>query len=381
MEGSDVLERLHGAERSPSSGIDRATRDTPSTPPRKLRVGVVGCGRKGHDHVRALSGLPWVSAIWAIDPDAERRSYVARKFSWVQEAAEMDGALEDLDAVIIAAPVADRARLAVRCVAANKHVLVEAPAARTSDVVHELHEQAVGQGVVLAAGYGTSAYIHWSRIREVLATGDLGRIHLVDAVREGFGRYRPGSNALWDLGPDLLATVSHALTATPSFASAWGRSFVHDGLHDVVDVTFEYADLGVPFRVRLSWLNPIRSHRVTFVGERGMLVYEVVGGTPTLTLHQKQIDVEQVGGHASGGTSFAHRRGEVRQIDLVSIDAVTALDSVFTDTVRGLRALPSQLRTGVEVVSALAAAQRSIDETSRTEPSIDPSRILDEVPA
>lgn len=78
------------------------------------RVGVVGLGYWGPNLARNLAAIPGCELRWLCDPRAEARARAARTFAGVRTSAELDELLADpdLDAVLLATPVATRAELA-----------------------------------------------------------------------------------------------------------------------------------------------------------------------------------------------------------------------------------------------------------------------------
>src|SRR5437868_6890331 len=97
---------------------------------RTPRVGLVGCGRWGRNIARALARLGVLDAI--ADPAAEAlAAYAAELGARLLPAPESLFADPRIDAVAIAAPAADHARLVRGALAAGLPVFVEKPLALT----------------------------------------------------------------------------------------------------------------------------------------------------------------------------------------------------------------------------------------------------------
>ncbi|MFY0409536.1 Gfo/Idh/MocA family oxidoreductase [Solicola sp. PLA-1-18] len=100
-----------------------------------LRIGVVGAGAMGSEHVRVLSAhVPAARVTMVYDADAERADHVAGSVSAkVAGSGEELVRSDDVDAVVIASPDFTHADLVRTCIDARKQVLCEKPLALTSE--------------------------------------------------------------------------------------------------------------------------------------------------------------------------------------------------------------------------------------------------------
>ena len=98
----------------------------------RIRCGIVGYGpvfNWGHMHGRWLQAVPEMELAAICDRDADCAAKAARDFPGVavrRDLAEML-ARDGLDLVTIVTPHNTHARLAVECLQAGKHVVVEKP--------------------------------------------------------------------------------------------------------------------------------------------------------------------------------------------------------------------------------------------------------------
>ena len=104
--------------------------------------------------------------------------------------ADLDDALQRVDAVIIATPPASHAPLALKAIAAGKHVLIEKPMATTTAAARMLIDAAAAAGVVLMPGhtFEHNAAVH--KLRELVLGGHLGRLFYLDCARLNLGLYQ-----------------------------------------------------------------------------------------------------------------------------------------------------------------------------------------------
>ena len=94
-----------------------------------IRVAVVGVGDFGRNHVRVWREIEGAELVGIIDTNAERAQKVAAEFG-TRALRDLDALTSDgIDAVSLAVPTAEHARIGSRILAAGIDVLVEKPIA------------------------------------------------------------------------------------------------------------------------------------------------------------------------------------------------------------------------------------------------------------
>ncbi|MDH3683254.1 MAG: Gfo/Idh/MocA family oxidoreductase [Acidimicrobiia bacterium] len=238
-----------------------------------MRVGVVGCGYWGSNHVRVLSAMPSVAEVVLIDARTERLESVGRNYPRSLRRASLTAALDDVDAVVVATQPDAHFEVAAEAIAAGKHVLVEKPMATTKADAEEMVRLATEAGVTLAAGH-TFAYnaAVW-KLTSIVQRGELGRLHYLDAARLNLGLYRDDVNVLWDLAAHDISITTALLRDVPDRISAWGSRHTSRFGEDVATMRMLFDRRQVESTVRVSWLDPLKVRRTTVVGSEKMAVY------------------------------------------------------------------------------------------------------------
>jgi hypothetical protein len=115
--------------------------------------------------------------------------------------ADIEDALPRVDALVIATPPASHAPLALKAIAAGKHVLIEKPMATTTSAARMLIDAAAAAGVVLMPGhtFEHNAAVH--KLRDLVRGGHLGRLFYLDCSRLNLGLYQSDVNVIFDLAP------------------------------------------------------------------------------------------------------------------------------------------------------------------------------------
>jgi predicted dehydrogenase len=237
-------------------------------------VALVGLGRWGPNHLRALHGSSEAAVRWICDLDPDRLAMTSRR-SRAAGTTDVDHILEDPEtqAVILATPVATHFELASRCLDAGKHVLVEEPLAASSGEAADLIQLGRDRGLAVMCAHSLLFGAPVRNLAELIAEERLGELRFVASSRID---PRPGqrdSSVIWELAPRELSILLDWLEEMPDSVSAVGRDGVGGQAPDVAFLNLTYAG-GPIANVGLSCLAPSRLWRTVVVGSEGTVVYE-----------------------------------------------------------------------------------------------------------
>lgn len=118
---------------------------------REISVGVVGAGGMGRHHIRLLSQMPGARLVGIHDKNREVAAAVSAERGGVPVFDSLEALAEACEALVLAVPTIDHARLGCPLLAAGKHLLVEKPLAASLSEADELI--AAGAHRVLAVGH------------------------------------------------------------------------------------------------------------------------------------------------------------------------------------------------------------------------------------
>ena len=121
-------------------------------PKRLLRVGVIGVGSMGQHHARIYSTLPHAELVGVADHHAERAQTLADKYD-SQAFTDYSELLRQVEAVSVATQTESHFEIAMKCIEAGIHVLVEKPMASSVAEGEELLRSANDRGVKLQVGH------------------------------------------------------------------------------------------------------------------------------------------------------------------------------------------------------------------------------------
>jgi predicted dehydrogenase len=337
-----------------------------------LNVGVIGCGYWGSKHVRVLQGLSSVDRVVAIDGRPDRLAAMAAAHPRIASSCflDLEEALEHVDALVIATPPNSHADLALAAMAAGKSVLVEKPIATSVADTDKMISVAADEDVTLMVGHTFQYNAAVWKARELIETGELGRLHYLDSARLNLGLYQSDVDVIWDLAPHDVSIFNHLLQATPTSVRAWGATHAHPRLVDVAHIHLDYADLDVSASIHVSWLDPCKVRRTTVVGDRKMLVYNDINEAERLRIFDKGVTSPGLSEDA-GEAPMLYRFGDTRSPYIEFHEPLAYQDQHFVDCVATGKTPTTDGFVGRDVVAVLEAAHISLEEQRPVE--IEPS--------
>jgi phthalate 4,5-cis-dihydrodiol dehydrogenase len=161
-------------------------------PERRLRVGVAGLGRAFTLMLPTLTVDPRVELVAAADPRPEAGVRFAEEFGGrVYRSVEALCADAEVDVVYVATPHQFHAEHVETAAAGGKHVLVEKPMAITLDECRRMIAASERADVRLVVGHSHSFDAPILRAREIIASGALGAVRMINAQYYTDFLYRP----------------------------------------------------------------------------------------------------------------------------------------------------------------------------------------------
>jgi len=236
------------------------------------RTALIGCGRWGRNIARVLARLGALEVI--IDPAADRLADYASELGGVRVTDDLEAAFSgDIQAVAIAAPAVDHARLAMRALEAGKPVFVEKPLALELEDADALAAKANEMKLPLMVGHLLQYHPAFVTLKRMVAEGAIGELRHITSHRLNPGAIRSEENALWSMAPHDFSMVLGLTGQEPMHVEALPVRVVDPAVPDQYFVQLRFPK-GVTAQVNVSWLSPYKEHKLTVLGTKGALVFE-----------------------------------------------------------------------------------------------------------
>jgi predicted dehydrogenase len=333
------------------------------TTDRPLRVAVAGLGYWGPNIARNFAALPGAELTWCCDASAANRERLAPMFPRARFAADLDEVLADdaVDAVALATPVPTHAALARRVLEAGKHCFVEKPMAQSSADAESVVAAAEAADRTLMVGHLLEYHPGVVKLKELIDSGELGRVLYIYGNRLNLGKLRADENALWSLGAHDVSVLLRLAGEEPYEVEARGESYMREGIEDVVFCFLRFPS-GLAAHLHLSWLDPHKERRFTVVGEGRMATFDDMALEGKITIYDKGFDE-----HAGRGSygEYITRSGDIWSPRLPNLEPLRTECEHFVRSIREGTPPISDGAAGLRVVRVLEALQQSLDATRR----------------
>ncbi len=327
-------------------------------------VALVGYGYWGANLARNIIASTSLRLVGVVDPDDYQRRLAEHAAPGAATWPSLDLALADPEvrAVVIAAPAALHVDLAQVSLASGRHVMVEKPLAMTVDDAELICRTADEAGVIAMVGH-TFLYSPpvW-RLKEYIASGDLGELQYLYSQRLSLGRIRRDCNALWNFAPHDVSIMLHLTEERPTEVSGTSMSMIDPALPDVFFAKLQFPS-GVGAHLHVSWIDPRKTRLMTVVGDRKMAVYDDVSVDQKISIVDAGVARSgEFGEYESlGDFQWRTRAGDILIPKVDLSEPLRNEMQAFGEACLSGEAPVASARHGADVVAVLVA----IDESAR----------------
>jgi len=170
-------------------------------------IGLVGLGYWGKNILRNLYELGVLHS--ACDTNKDMLSEHKKHYSDVAYTTSFSEMLRDpsIQAVVIATPAVTHYEHVTHSLSAGKDVFVEKPLALTVKEGEELVEQAKKKNRILMVGHVLQYHPAVIRLKEIISSGELGKIQYIYSNRLNIGKLRTEENILWSFAPHDISVI------------------------------------------------------------------------------------------------------------------------------------------------------------------------------
>lgn len=333
-------------------------------------IGVIGCGYWGPNLLRNFAENEGAELRWMCDVDERRLASLGRRYPAAQATVDYKTLLADsqLNAVVIATPVATHFGFAKAALLAGKHVLIEKPFTASVREAEELIELAERQNLTVMVDH---TFIYTGAVRkmkETVESGELGELLYFDSVRINLGLFQRDINVVWDLAPHDLSIMDYIIGRQAEAVTAIGSCHIERGIENIAYVMLRFADEFIA-HFHFNWLAPVKIRRTLLAGSRKMIVYDDIEPTEKIRIYDKGVTTNRsedaTDREAAYRTLVSYRTGDVWVPKLDSTEALNHVCEEFLRAIKERRKPLTDGHAGLRVVRILEAAQKSISEGGR----------------
>lgn len=330
-----------------------------------IKIAQAGLGNWGQNHFRVFLGLEDCSVKIACD---SKKEALDKARSLAGSAVKLTSDFEEItkdpsiDAVVIATPSETHARLAIKALAAGKHVFVEKPLALKIEDAEEMLKLSEKNKRVLMVGHLLLYHPAVTVLKSYVDKGELGELRYIYSTRVNLGQVRAEENALWSLTAHDISVAKYLTGRLPLEVSATGKCYIREFVQDVVFVSLGF-DKNVMAHIHASWLDPHKVRKFTVVGSKKMAVFDDMETSEKIKIYDKGFDWKQSYGTYEAFLSI--RQGDVRAPKFDMAEPLKMECRHFIDCVKDNKRPLTDGENGLEILKVLTAAQKSLEQNGR----------------
>ncbi|MFA5793839.1 MAG: Gfo/Idh/MocA family oxidoreductase [Candidatus Brocadiia bacterium] len=328
-------------------------------PDKTLKIALIGYGYWGPNILRNIMENHIADVAYCCDMDKAKLEKAKRRYPAVNTTTDVKTVFNDpdVDAVVIATPVATHFPLASAALNAGKHVMVEKPLAASVKEAEALVKLQKDKKLIGMVGHTFIYSPPVIKMKEVIDSGELGKIFFISSRRVNLGLHQKDVSVIWDLAPHDFSILFYLLGDEPLEIRAIARDCIKKGLPDVAFITMKFPD-GLIGNIEVSWLAPTKLRHTTVVGSKKMLIYDDTESVEKIKIFDHGVDFKDP--ESFGEYQLSYRTGNILSPKIATFEPLSAELSHFVDCIKTGKTPKTDLGMGLKVVRALEKAEQSL---------------------
>jgi len=199
------------------------------------------------------------------------------------------------------------------------------------------------------------------KLREYIASGEMGKIHYAHSERTNLGPFRYDVNALWDLAPHDISIFNFLFNSAPISVSARGHKCLGGNLEDLGFASIDYPD-NIMVNVHVSWLDPKKVRKITVVGSQKMVAWDDLDAEGPIRLFDKHVEKTSVYYETYGEFQLLSREGSITIPKIGFNEPLKSQAQYFLQCIeKNQEPVLADAGKAADVVKTLAAISESIN--------------------
>ena len=237
----------------------------------KKNILVVGCGHWGKNLVRNFAELGSLYAV--CDPNVQLANNFSQKYDVLNLSFEEALIDKNIEGVVLAIPAPLHASFAIASMEAGKHTYVEKPLAMNKDEAEQMIVSSIKSNVHLMVGHLLQYHPVFVRLKELVSSGELGKLQYTYSNRLSFGKVRSEEDVLWSFAPHDISMILALTKQNIISVKMESKSIIQDQIADNSIIHLDF-DSGFKAHIHTSWIHPYKEQKLVVIGEKGLMVFD-----------------------------------------------------------------------------------------------------------
>ena len=265
----------------------------------EIKIGVVGYGNWGKNHVRVLSELNHLGGVYD-NLISSKKSNDKIKFY-----DSLDDLIDNVDGLIISSPATTHFKIAKKALK-TLDVLIEKPIAMKISDVLALQKLEKESKKLIVVGHQLHFHPAIIKMQELINQGAIGKLKWIYSNRLNMGKIRPNENVLWSFAPHDLSLILKFIKSEVSNLSVQASKILNNKIEDTTLTLLDFKN-GQKAHVFVSWIHPFKEQRFVLVGDKGSMVFSDSKKSNKLELYKTVIQKD--------GSISSHDMENINYID------------------------------------------------------------------
>ncbi len=266
----------------------------------QLKIGVVGYGNWGKNHVRVLSELNLLGGVYDKFSSSKKSSKKIKFYD------SLDELIDNVQGLIISSPASTHFEIAKRALE-TIDVLIEKPIAmKTSDVL-TLQKLEKKHKKLIIVGHQLHFHPAIIKMHQLIEKGEIGKLKWIYSNRLNMGKIRPNENVLWSFAPHDLSLILKFIKSEISNLSVQASKILNNKIEDTTLSLLDFKN-GQKAHVFVSWIHPFKEQRFVVVGDEGSIVFSDSKKSNKLELYKTTIQKDgSISAHNMKNITYTER--------------------------------------------------------------------------
>ncbi len=323
-----------------------------------INIAIIGCGYWGNNLIRNFSQIPSCKISYVCDIDVDKLRAIHKKYPEITCTKSYKKILLDpkVNATVIALPVSKHYEVAMdSLLIGNHHVLIEKPMTSSVKESSMLLHEASRQEKTLMVDHTFEYNPAIQKIKEIIKSGELGNINYIRGEWLNLGLLQPDVNVVWDLVPHIISIINYATNLHILSVKANAQGYIRQDIPEVASINMKLTD-NVSAYLTVSWLEPKKTRKITIVGTKKQLIFDLTNEEEPIKVYDKSVDPKI----DFNQFKVNYKYGDIHSPYIKSTESLKNMCEHFIDCIENNKVPRSDGENGLRVVKVLESIDKSL---------------------
>lgn len=247
-------------------------------------IAIVGAGYWGKNLIREFYNLNVLDMV--IEQDENLLNEIKNNYN-IKTSSNIQDVLNKnyITGIVIATPSETHYTIAKQCLDRNKNIFIEKPFTLDYNKSLELHNLSIQKNLKIMVGHILHYNLYIIKLKSLLKNNTIGQIKSIVTNRFSYGKIRSNENVLWSFAPHDISLIYSLLKNSSNQEPLLNIKYIDSKTHcsNISESNIFLESNNIKVNINVSWLKPYKESSITIVGTKGILYFDDVKKTLSLT--------------------------------------------------------------------------------------------------